>query len=228
MAAVSSKPIQIRNRELTQKPSSTDQAENSRPSSRLSSRKDRLAGDLQFARNWLKKPVHTGSITPTGKAASRLMASLIPADRSLPVLELGPGTGPITRAVLETGRSPEQLTCVEFNGNFCRHLEKEFPGIEIINGDAFSLETTLGSDRKSSFAGVLSGLPLLNFPRRVRGKFISDALEFVCDGGPFIQLCYGPKAPFDFVDGRISCEPTKWVLANIPPARFWIYRRKSA
>jgi phosphatidylethanolamine/phosphatidyl-N-methylethanolamine N-methyltransferase len=223
LAATVGKLIQIRNRELTQKPLNTNQADQGRQSSR----KDRLAGDLRFAKNWLTKPVHTGSITPTGKAASRLMASLIPADSGLPVLELGPGTGPVTRAILETDHTPAQLTCVEFNGNFCRHLEREFPGVEIINGDAFSLDVTLGPDRKRSFSGVLSGLPLLNFPRPVRGKFISDALGFVREGGPFIQLCYGPKAPFDFVDGGITSEPTKWVLANIPPARFWIYREKS-
>jgi len=193
----------------------------------LSGKAQRVAAELRFTRNWLTKPVHTGSITPTGKAASRLMASFVSGDNNRCVLELGPGTGPVTRAILETGLSPDRLTCVEYNSEFCRHLTRNFNGVNIVQGDAFDLDNTLGIDHLGKFSAVLSGLPLLNFPREQRSRYIEDALRYAAADAPFVQLCYGPKAPFDFADNRISCESTRWVLANVPPARFWVYRKRA-
>lgn len=187
-------------------------------------RRKRFANDLRFVRGWLKKPKTTGSIKPTGRSAAALMASFVDPAAEKPVLELGPGTGPITRAILETGLEPEKLTCVEYNDDFCAHLHDLYPGVDVRRGDAFNLDATLGQKGEGRFSAVLSGLPLLNFPKNLREKCIRDGLRFAEPGAPFVQLCYGPKAPVEIHDSDISCEPTKWVLANVPPARFWVYR----
>lgn len=188
-------------------------------------RRKRLANDLRFVRGWLRKPRTTGSIKPTGRPAASLMASFVDPTAEKPVLELGPGTGPITRAILETGLDPGKLTCLEYDENFCDHLHELYPQVDVRRGDAFDLDATFGPQEEESFSAVLSGLPLLNFPRHLREKCIRDGLRFAEPGAPFVQLCYGPKAPIEFETGDIFCEPTKWVLANIPPARFWVYRR---
>lgn len=198
------------------------------PLTRLGNRRKRFENDLRFVKGWLRKPKTTGSITPTGKAAAALMASFVDPAGDLPVLELGPGTGPITKAILDTGLPAEKLTCLEYNADFCSYLEGQFPQTNIVQGDAFDLESSFGSPDKPLFSAVLSGLPLLNFPKALREKVILDGLKYAAPGAPFVQLCYGPKIPCEIADKGVSCVPTKWVLVNVPPARFWVYRRETA
>lgn len=189
--------------------------------------RDRIANDFRFLKGWVKEPKAVGSITPTSKLAARLMASLIPKDSDLPVLELGPGTGPITRAILDSGISPSRLVSVEYSADFCRHLQVSFPGVTFVQGDAFDLERTLSGYHGQKFCAILSGLPLLNFPAERRSTYIEQGLKWVPRGAPFIQLCYGPNPPVKAKSGCFSVEPTKWILSNVPPARFWVYRDSS-
>ena len=144
----------------------------------------RFLSDLRFAKNWLSKPRSTGSITPTGKSAARLMASFVSPDTGQPVLELGPGTGSVTREILATGLSPDQLTCVEYNRDFCKHLSRLYPDSNIVEGDAFNLDETLGPDFQGRFSVILSCLPLLNFPRAARAGYIENALGFARKAAP--------------------------------------------
>jgi phosphatidylethanolamine/phosphatidyl-N-methylethanolamine N-methyltransferase len=185
---------------------------------------ERISSDFQFLKSWAKQPKSVGSITPTSKAAARLMTSLIPKDSDLPVLELGPGTGPITRAILDCGIDPAKLVSVEFNHEFYILLRKVHPNVNFIEGDAFDLDKTLTEFEGQKFRAILSGLPLLNFPAEKRTAYVADGLKWLPKGAPFIQLCYGPKPPVKAVEGVFSVEPTKWVLSNVPPARFWVYR----
>ena len=189
--------------------------------------KQRLANDFRFLKGWVKQPKAVGSITPTSKLAARLMASLIPKDSDLPVLELGPGTGPITRAILDSGISPSRLVSVEYNSDFCKHLQTAYPGVTFVQGDAFDLEKALSGFQGQKFSAILSGLPLLNFPAERRASYIEQGLQWIPQGAPFIQLCYGPNPPVKAKTGSFSVEPTKWILSNVPPARFWIYRDHS-
>jgi phosphatidylethanolamine/phosphatidyl-N-methylethanolamine N-methyltransferase len=187
--------------------------------------RERVVSDFRFLKSWAKQPKSVGSITPTSKIAARLMASHIPTDSDLPVLELGPGTGPITRAILDFGINPSKLVSIEYNHDFCTLLRKSYPGVNFIEGDAFDLETTLAEFKDQKFRALLSGLPLLNFPTEKRSDYVTEGLKWLPKGAPFIQLCYGPKPPVKALPGVYSVEPTKWVLSNVPPARFWIYRQ---
>lgn len=181
-----------------------------------------MADDLRFIKGWIKEPKTVGSIKPTGRAAAKLMVQQIPAG-DLPILELGPGTGVITAMMLEMGIDPKRITSVEYDPEFCAHLREEYPGVNFIEGDAFNLNKTLKDIEGRKFCAILSGIPLLNFDKDERQKLVSGALEWVVEDGPFVQLCYGPKAPVPAKENVFTARPTKWVLANIPPARYWIY-----
>lgn len=181
-----------------------------------------MADDLRFIKGWIKEPKTVGSIKPTGRAAAKLMVQQIP-EGDLPILELGPGTGVITAMMIEMGIAPERITSVEYDPEFCAHLRQEYPGVNFIEGDAFNLDKTLKDIKGQKFCAILSGIPLLNFDKDERQKLVSGALEWVADDGPFVQLCYGPKAPVPAKVNTFTARPTKWVLANIPPARYWIY-----
>lgn len=181
-----------------------------------------MAEDLRFIKGWIKQPKTVGSIKPTSRQAAKLMVDQLPKT-DLPILELGPGTGVITSMMIENGIEPSRITSIEFDSEFCEFLRKEIPGVNFIEGDAFNLKDTLKNTPDHKFGAILSGIPLLNFPKEERQDLIASSLDWIADGGPFVQLCYGPKPPVPAKPGVFKTRPTKWVLSNIPPARFWIY-----
>jgi SAM-dependent methyltransferase len=114
--------------------------------------------ELKFFKGWIDKPKAVGAIVPTSSVTARRMASVIDLGSGLPVLELGPGTGVITKAILRHGVKPENLYAVEYSADFARHLRNNFPGVNVIEGDAFNLDTTLGKDADLTFDAVISGV----------------------------------------------------------------------
>ncbi len=188
----------------------------------------RFDEELRFFKGWIDKPRAVGSIVPTSSFTARKMASVINPSSGLPVLELGPGTGVITKAILGAGVAPSQLTCVEYSEDFARHLRRDFPGVDIIQGDAFNLDVTLGDKRDTVFDSIISGVPLLNFPVPQRVAYLEDLLDRLPAGRPVVQLTYGPKSPVPPGKGNYTVEHFDFILRNIPPTQLWIYRRGHA
>ncbi len=183
-----------------------------------------MADGLHFFRTWLQKPVLTGAISPSGKALARAMARPVDTDSGWPVLELGPGTGPVTAALIEKGVAAERIVALEYNPDFCALLVGRFRGLNVVEGDAFDLTGSLPPGLAGPYAAVVSSLPLLNSPPEARERLISDALGRVLPGGGFIQFSYGLAPPVPAVEGRFTVERIALVLANLPPARVWLYR----
>ena len=185
----------------------------------------RLDDEVRFIRSWLEKPLATGAVTPSGRFLARTMASYVDPDQTGPVVELGPGTGPVTEALVERGIEPKRLVLVEFNPTFCRLLRTRFPEATVVQGDAYSLKRLLGGVTREPAAGVVSGLPLFTKPLRVRLRLLFEALDLMSPGAPFVQFTYNAVPPIPKRLERVSAEPSERVWMNIPPARVWVYRR---
>lgn len=183
-----------------------------------------LADNLRFLRALFARPKNIGAIFPSSPALAEAIARQIDPHRPGPVLELGPGTGVVTRAILARGIAPKRLTLVEYNEDFARHNAASFPDVTVIHGDAFDLSRTLGARFAGPFAAVVSGLPLLNFPVQLRRRLVDGALERLDHGAPFIQFSYGTHAPVPPPPGH-SVVRAAQVWANLPPARVWVYRK---
>lgn len=181
--------------------------------------------EIRFFRGWRSNMRAVGAITPTSSIAARRMASVIDIGSGLPVLELGPGTGVITKAILDRGFAPDQLVSVEYSSDFYSQLLKRFPAVEFINGDAFDLDTTLGRRASDQFDCVISAVPLLNMPMQRRVALIEDLLTRVPVGRPVVQISYGPRSPVASMPGRFRAEQLDFIMRNIPPARLWMYRK---
>ncbi len=186
---------------------------------------DRFGDELRFFRGWIDQPKAVGSIIPTSGITARRMASIIDPKSGLPVLEVGPGTGVITRAILAHGVKPENLYAVEYSADFVKHLRRCYPGVNVIEGDAFNLDGTLGDDGPKLFDSVVSGVPLLNFPVPARVAYLESLLARIPEGRPVVQLTYGPKSPVPPGRGNYTVEHFDFILRNIPPTRLWVYRR---
>lgn len=188
----------------------------------------RFDEELRFFKGWIDKPRAVGSIVPTSGVTARRMASVVDPSSGLPVLELGPGTGVITKAILQAGIRPEDLWSIEYSEDFVRHLRRDYPGVNIIQGDAFDLDETLGDKRGTVFDSVISGVPLLNFPVAKRIAYVEDLLDRIPAGRPVVQITYGPVSPVPPGRGNYTVEHFDFILRNIPPSRLWIYRRARA
>jgi phosphatidylethanolamine/phosphatidyl-N-methylethanolamine N-methyltransferase len=181
--------------------------------------------ELRFLRGWIHGPKNVGSIVPTSSVMARRMASVIDTTSGLPVLEVGPGTGVITRAILDRGVPPQDVYALEYSSDFVRHLRQRFPGVNVVQGDAFALEAALGPQAPVLFDCVVSSLPLLNFRIPQRIAYLEALLSRIPSGRPVIQFSYGPKSPIPPGLGDYTVTPFDFVFRNVPPARLWTYRR---
>lgn len=185
----------------------------------------RFDDELRFLKGWIDKPKAVGAIVPTSSFTARKMASVVNPHSGLPVLELGPGTGVITKALLQAGVKPDNLWTIEYSPDFVDHLREHYPQVNVIQGDAFDLDKTLGDQKNAVFDAVISGVPLLNFPVAQRVAYVEDLLDRIPVGRPIVQLTYGPKSPVPAGKGNYTVEHFDFIIRNIPPTQLWIYRR---
>lgn len=186
---------------------------------------EKFDSELKFLKGWIDRPKAVGSIVPTSSITSRRMASIIDTTSGLPVLEVGPGTGVITKAILARGVKPEDLYSVEFSADFVRHLRGLYPKVNVIEGDAFNLDATLGDRRDMIFDSVVSAVPLLNFPVDLRIAYLQGLLARIPADRPVIQITYGPLSPIPAGRGNYTVKHYDFIMRNIPPAHLWVYRR---
>lgn len=181
--------------------------------------------ELRFLRTWIEKPLTVGAVAPSGKHLARVMANYVDPNVPGPIVELGPGTGPVTEALLERGIAPERLTLVEFDPDFCRLLRGKFPGVNVVQGDAYSLRETLADVLCEPAAAFVSGLPLFNKPLKMRLVLLDQAFELMQKDAPFVQFTYNAISPIPRSHDGIRAEASGRVWRNFPPARVWVYRK---
>ena len=188
----------------------------------------RLDDEVRFIRSWIERPLSTGAVTPSGRILARAMARYVDPRSTGPVVELGPGTGPVTDALVEAGVDPSRLVLVESNPAFCRILRARYPQATLAQGDAYSMRRMLETLLLQPAAAVVSGLPLITKPITMRLRLIRDAFDLMLPGAPFVQFTYSVAAPLPKRLGGFSVEASERIWMNIPPARVWVYRRTDA
>lgn len=176
-----------------------------------------------FRRKLLRNPRQVSAVTPSSRFLAAAMAEgLGPATGR--VVEFGPGTGQLTRAILATGVLPADLALFELDADFVAHLQPIFPGVTVHH---------LGADRAAEViphgvGAVVSGLPLLSMPTPIREAIVRAALAILAPGAPMIQFTYGRKPPLpqDSIDRLgLRVEAGRKVWANLPPARVYRFYR---
>lgn len=181
-----------------------------------------------FFRRFLDDPKRTGAVAPSSPFLAREMARAVDVSRPGLVVELGPGTGPVTKALLARGVARERLVLVEYDAQFCRMLAERFAA-RVVRGDAYALGATLG-DVNAPVAAVVSSLPLLNESPARRRRLIEEAFDLMGPDGVFVQFTYGFKSPIPREDlgAAYIARSGPPVLRNLPPASVWTYRRRGA
>lgn len=185
----------------------------------------RLDDEVHFIRSWLEKPLAIGAVTPSSRALARTMARYVDPHSTGPVVELGPGTGPITEALVERGVAENRLVLVEFNPTFCQLLRARFPRATVVQGDAYALKETFEDVEAHHAAAFVSGLPLFTKPLRMRVRLLREALTYMKPNAPFVQFTYAVVPPIPKSVAGVRVEASDRIWKNLPPARVWVYRK---
>jgi phosphatidylethanolamine/phosphatidyl-N-methylethanolamine N-methyltransferase len=178
----------------------------------------------RFLRRLAAEPQHVGAVAPSSSGLTSAMAAQVDPSSSGPILELGPGTGVVTAALVARGIAPSRITAIEFDSLFAELVAKRFPGVRVVRGDAYDLAKTLGQDIAQPYAAIVSSLPLLNEAPARRQKLIADAFDRLAPGAPFVQFSYGMRPPVPPTKA-IGVRRAALILFNVPPARVWVYRK---
>jgi phosphatidylethanolamine/phosphatidyl-N-methylethanolamine N-methyltransferase len=186
-----------------------------------------LTDSSVFLREWFANPQRTGSVAPSSPQLATAMAQWLPENRNCFVLELGPGTGAVTEALIKNGLPEEKLVAIERNPKLARLLREKFPRAQIVTGDAWKLDDLLRRRREpiESVGAVISSLPLLNFPVEEAEALAQKIRAVLEPGGNWVQYSYQihklrPRGASSF---RLHASKIVWF--NLPPARVSVFRK---
>jgi len=175
-----------------------------------------------FLGQMMRRPTQVVAIAPSSAAVARRMTDGLERVKG-PIVEIGPGTGSFTRAILDRGIAPERLTLMEMNPVFCETLRQKFPGVTVLNRPAQEIEH-IGL---TGIGAVISGVPVLARPQ-IQRNVVGRALRVMAHDGEFVQITYSPGAPIPSemqAELGVSVEKRATVWANLPPARVFVFRR---
>ena len=188
---------------------------------------------LRFFAQWLRNPRQTAAIAPSGAGLTEAILAELPVGTRR-VIELGGGTGAVTRALLAWGIADEDLLVLELNAALHAQLARDFPRACVLPGDAAELPR-LAREAGYLDAGpadaVVSGLGLLAMERATQARILRAAFECLRPDGAFVQFTYGPMSPVgDELRDELGlvARHGALVLRNVPPATVWVYRRSRA
>lgn len=180
-----------------------------------------------FLQEWLANPQRMGSVMPSSRQLAAAMARWLPPDPESFVLELGPGTGAVTEALLERGLREEKLVAIERNPKMARLLREKFPRAQIITGDAWRLDELLRGRREpiESVGTVFSSLPLLNFPEHEAEALAQKIRSVLQPQGNWVQYSYHLGKNQARGSSCFQLHASKIVWLNLPPARVSVFQK---
>ena len=181
-----------------------------------------------FGRELLANPGATGALCPSSPLLGRRMASFIPKDHKGFVVELGAGTGAVTRELLARGIPPKRLIPIEMSGKLASHLQQRFPELQVIQGNAADLQNLIKASAAGKSNGqvdfVVSSLPFRSLPDDLCQKIARQIEQTIGAAGCFIQFTYDLRSRNFIHFRRFIHLHAAIVWANIPPARVDLFQ----
>jgi len=180
-----------------------------------------------FLRAWLANPQRTGAVAPSSPQLGAAMARWLPRNPESFVLELGPGTGAVTDALLKYGLREDRLVAIEKNPTLAKLLRKRFRHAHIITGDAWDLDQLLAEMPQpvEAVGAVISSLPLLNFPKKQADALAQKIRSILEPRGRWVQYSYQIVKDRSRGADHFKLLASKIVWFNLPPARVNVFQK---
>jgi phosphatidylethanolamine/phosphatidyl-N-methylethanolamine N-methyltransferase len=187
-----------------------------------SSKAERIA----FLRGFLKHPQQVGSIIPSSQFLERRIARLAGVGNARVVVELGPGTGGTTRALLKSMRERARLLCLELNPQFHDIVRRiDDPRLIVHHGSAEELAAVMERHGLEDADAIVSGIPFSTMPPSVAGRILDGIYAVLVPGGRFVA--YQVRGHVEvlsrpyFGPAQVNVE-----LLNIPPVRIYRWEKR--
>lgn len=182
---------------------------------------------LAFALGCLRDPRRMGAIAPASRALARAIVSEVWRSHPGVLIEVGAGTGAITRELASSFAALERFVVIERDPDFARLLRHAFPGAEVLNHCASDVNR-LSIEARSPVT-LVSSLPLLSMPRDEARECVNAMLALIGrqPGSRLIQYTYAAPhlRPFNGIPPGWRWRRSASVWANLPPATVWALER---
>ncbi len=178
---------------------------------------------MLFLRRWLANPLKVGAVLPSSRALARLVARHTRIGPDDVVIELGAGTGAVTKALLAARIPAERLYVIEIDADLCAFLRRELPQVQVIQGDATRLAEMLPSKLHTKVSTVISGIPMVPMPVAWQKRFIASCFEVMAPGGRLLQYTYSLVSPLPESKLALMGKREGMTFLNMPPASVWSY-----
>lgn len=185
-----------------------------------------LGETARFLFHFLKHPVSTGAIVPSSRYLAAHMVEGMGLREASTVVEIGPGTGAFTGAIVSEIGPQTLLLAVELNATFAMQLAAKFPGISVINDSAENLRRHLVERGRPAADRILCSLPWAGFPEDVQQRLMKAIVEPLAPGGRFATFAYVHAAWLpaarrfrQMLEAHFrDVQTTRVVWRNVPPA----------
>lgn len=180
-----------------------------------------------FIQEWLQRPHQIGAILPSSKNLSEAMADWLPSDPDDVVIELGPGTGSVTHAMIERGLRHDRLIAIEKSPKLAGLLRERFPRIRVITGDATQLDKLVKRHvrRGQPVGAIISSLPLRIFTPEIAAAIARKIHDVLRPEGRWVQYSYNLLNSRHLGDSHFTAVDSDIVWWNLPPARLSVYQK---
>ena len=186
-----------------------------------------MASPWLFLREWLRAPLRVGAVTPSGARLADAMTQGLTATCG-PVIELGPGTGVFTAALLRRRIPAAQVAVIEASESFATALALRFPQVAVIHDDAARIRhvTPFGPGTADL---VICGLPVLSMPQAKVLRIVAGSMRVLKPDGELRLFSYGQRCPISAAMlsrlGLVAQRRT-FVPLNMPPASVYVVVRR--
>lgn len=188
---------------------------------------DSSLGTKLFILRALRNPRRLGAVAPSSRFLGALLARHAAVDDDSPIIELGGGSGSLTRALINAGIAPKRLYVIELDSELAAYLKKAMPDVNVIHGNATDLGQILPPQIIGKAHRVLSGLPMINMPEPVRRQILKSCFDVMSPGGAYVQYTYSPRSSINAKAYQLKKERLGTIFLNLPPATVWQYTRES-
>jgi phospholipid N-methyltransferase len=185
----------------------------------------RGSGWVGFFKEFIRSPKSIGACFPCSRRLGRRMIEGIDVESAGAVVEFGPGTGTVTRAILERLGKDTRFLTIERNPTFAAMFRQRHPTVPLVEGDAADVRAICRSAGLGPLRCIISGLPLLLFDEPTRNRILAESVQALEPGGVFAQVTYcidglpAAKATRRLMEQHFTTvRPRKVVWRNIPPA----------
>jgi phospholipid N-methyltransferase len=187
-------------------------------------------------KRFLRNPRTVGAVSSSSRALARQMVSAIPTDRPVTVVELGPGTGAFTDAIVRRVAPGSRILAFEIEPLFVSRIRERWPSVDCVETSAEHLEQVVRERGVGAVDHVVSGLPYASLPAAMTEQVIDGVARTLRAGGTFttFQYVHGfampPGRTFRRLASRRLETPVerRFVARNFPPTYILSWRKPAS